>query len=81
MVSMVHPYEVQCNHCTLQLYVILLQYFLGFRSQDYFDRKWHKVRSKSTKLIYYNQVKEYVNYRFEPFLNLSDSEEKKCLIT
>ena len=38
------------------------------------------MRSSSTKLTSYNLVKKSTSIGFEPFLNLSDSGERKCLL-
>ena len=47
--------------------------------QKYFDSIWDTERKESKKLTYYNQVKKDPNIGYEPYLDLKNSEVRKCL--
>ena len=53
---------------------------IKLKLQEYFDRIWDGQRKMSKKLSYYNQVKKDASISFEPFLTLSDSKSRKCLM-
>ena len=48
--------------------------------EEHFNKLWDEQRKKSRKLNYYNQVKKHSTISFEPFLNISDTRDRKCLM-
>ena len=48
--------------------------------QDHFNSNWDTVKSNSKKLGYYSMIKKDTSIGFKPFLNLSGSNEWRCLM-
>ena len=46
----------------------------------YFNSLWREDRTQSSKLNFYNKVKDSANIKYELFLDLPDYKERKCLM-